>query len=53
MTLQRAMGRNSKTTVGIFTLGIKVIKVRLMEGGIELEFRQFRIANETSSPIEG
>ena len=53
MTLQRAMGQNSEATVGLFTLGIKVIKVWLMEGGIELEFRQFRIANETSSPIEG
>ena len=52
MTLQRAMGRNSETTVGLFTLGIKVMKVRLMEGGIKPEFKQFRIADETSSPIE-
>ena len=46
------MGRNSETTVGLFTLGIKVIKVRLMERGIKPEFKQFRIADETSSPIE-
>ena len=53
MTLQRAMGRNSETTEGLLNLGIKVIKVRFMEEGIEPEFRQFRTAFKTSSPIAG
>ena len=51
MTLQRAMGRNSETTVVLFTFGIKVMKVLLIEGGIKPVFKQFRIAAETSSPI--
>ena len=53
MTLQREMGRNSETTDGLLTFGIKVIKVRFMEEGIESEFRQLRTAFETSSPMEG
>ena len=49
--LQRAMDRNFETRDGLLILGMRVIKVRFMEERIEPEFKQFKTACETSSPM--
>ena len=49
--LQSAIGRYSETLTGLLTFGMRVIKVRFREGGIEPVLRHVRTASATSSPI--
>ena len=51
--LQSAIGRYSETLTGILSFGMRVVKVRLIEGGIEPMLRHVRTASTTSSPIIG
>ena len=49
--LQNAIGRYLETLIGLLTFGMRVIKVRFIEGGIEPVLSHVRITSATSSPI--